>query len=94
MVSTTAPRITPGMWPIPPSTTIARIMIDSSRPNDSGEMKPWKVENRPPATPPDSAPSAKASSLMLRMFRPIAAAAIESSRIATQARPIRECCRR
>ena len=38
--SSTAPRITPGRWPMPPSTTIATIITDSIRLNDSGETKP------------------------------------------------------
>jgi hypothetical protein len=37
---------------------------------------------------------AKASSLMLRVLMPTALAAISSSRMACQARPMRECCRR
>jgi hypothetical protein len=47
-----------------------------------------------PATPPNEAPMAKASSLTLRVLMPIALAAISSSRMATQARPRRESCRR
>ena len=30
---------------MPPSTTIATIITDSCRLNDSGEMKPWKLAN-------------------------------------------------
>ena len=37
---------------------------------------------------------AKASSLMLRVLMPMALAAISSSRMASQARPMREFCRR
>ena len=74
---------------MPPSTTIATIMIDSCRLNDSGEMKPWKVANITPETPPKVAPMPKASSFMLRVLMPIALAAISSSRIAIQARPMR-----
>ena len=40
--------------------------------------------------PPNAAPMAKASSLNFVRSTPIAAAAISSSRIAIQARPIRE----
>ena len=82
------------MWPMPPSTTIARIMIDSISEKLSGETKPCIAENTPPATPPKLAPMAKASSLRLRVLMPIALAAISSSRIACQARPMREFCRR
>ena len=79
---------------MPPKTTITSTAIDSISENDSGETKPWKAPNRPPATPPKVAPSAKASSFMLRMLMPIAFAASSSSRIAAQARPMREICRR
>ena len=74
---------------MPPSTTIATIMIDSCRLNDSGEMKPWKVANIAPETPPKVAPMPKASSFRLRVLMPIALAATSSSRIAIQARPMR-----
>ncbi|KAI1697405.1 hypothetical protein Ddc_19713 [Ditylenchus destructor] len=57
---------------------------------DSGETKPWNAANSAPATPPNEAPMAKASSLMLRVLMPMALAAISSSRIASQARPMRE----
>ena len=57
---------------------------------DSGEMKPWKAANMEPATPPKVAPMPKASSFMLRVLMPMALAAISSSRIAIQARPMRE----
>ncbi|VVE59679.1 hypothetical protein PSP20601_05603 [Pandoraea sputorum] len=79
---------------MPPSTTIESTTIDSQKVNDSGETKPWNAENMPPATPPNDAPIANASSLMLRVLMPIALAAISSSRMATQARPMRECCKR
>ena len=42
-----------------------------------------------PETPPKAAPMPKASSFMLRVLMPIALAAISSSRIAIQARPMR-----
>ena len=48
----------------------------------------------PPATPPKDAPIAKASSFMRVVLMPIARAATSSSRIASQARPMRESCRR
>ena len=38
--NSTAPKITPGKWPMPPSTTMATIITDSIRLNDSGEIKP------------------------------------------------------
>ena len=48
--SSTAPRITPGMWPMPPSTTIAStITIDSiSDERLPGETKPWNAANIAP----------------------------------------------
>ena len=36
----TAPKMTPGKWPKPPSTTMATIITDSIRLNDSGEINP------------------------------------------------------
>ncbi|MNE87151.1 hypothetical protein D3C80_1843170 [compost metagenome] len=82
------------MWPIPPSTTIASTAIDSCRVKDSGETNPWNAANSAPAMPPNVAPMANASSLKLRVLMPIARAASSSSRMAVQARPTRECCRR
>jgi len=74
---------------MPPSTTIATIITDSCRLNDSGEMNPWKVANIAPDTPPNVAPMPKASNFRLRVLMPMALAAISSSRIAIQARPMR-----
>ena len=73
---------------------MATIITDSMRLNDSGETKPWKAANIAPDTPPKLAPMPKASSFMLRVLMPIALAAISSSRMAIQARPMRETCRR
>src|SRR5688572_4452708 len=92
--SSSAPRITPQTFPMPPSTTIEITMIDSTSTKLSGEMKAWIAENMPPAMPPKLAPMAKASSLRLRVSIPIARAAVSSSRIASQARPMREFCSR
>ena len=79
---------------MPPSTTIDSTMIDSTSTKLSGLMKPWVAEKIPPEMPPNEAPMANASSFMFRVLMPIARAAISSSRIASQARPIREFCRR
>ncbi len=79
---------------MPPSTTHASTTTDSQNVNDSGDTKPWKPANIAPDRPPNDAPIANASSLMLRVLMPIAFAAISSSRIAAHARPIRECCKR
>src|SRR6266478_3314076 len=92
--SSSAPRITPQMLPMPPSTTIETTMIDSTSTKLSGEINACMAENMPPARPPKLAPMAKASSFTLRVLMPIAAAAISSSRIASQARPMREFCSR
>ena len=43
-----------------------------------------------PDMPPNVAPMPKAMSFKLRVFKPMALAAISSSRIAIQARPMRE----
>ena len=79
---------------MPPSTTMAMIITDSIRLKDSGETKPWKAANMAPDTPPKVAPMPKASSFMLRVLMPMALAAISSSRMAIQARPMRESSRR
>ena len=79
---------------MPPNTTMVSTAIDSIRLKLSGLTKPWKAPNKAPATPPKVAPSAKASSFMLRVLMPIALAASSSSRIAAHARPMREICRR
>src|SRR4029079_25624 len=39
--SSSAPRITPQILPMPPSTTIARMLTDSTRTKLSGLMNPW-----------------------------------------------------
>ena len=82
------------MLPMPPSTTIASTITDSTSTKLSGLMKPWIAENMPPAMPPNDAPIANARSLMLRVLMPIARAATSSSRIASHARPMRESCSR
>ncbi len=79
---------------MPPSTTIDTITIDSIRMKLSGDTKPWNEANIAPDTPPNDAPIANASSLTLRVLIPIALAATSSSRIANQARPMREFCSR
>ena len=89
-----APSTTPGMLPIPPSTTIARIVIDSSRMKLSGLTKPWRPEKMTPENPAVLAPRAKARSFVVVLLIPIVCAASSSSRIAAQARPIREPSRR
>jgi hypothetical protein len=58
--------------------------------NDSGDTPRWNDANSTPATPPNEAPMPKAASFRLRVFSPMALAAISSSRMAIQARPMRE----
>ena len=42
---------TPIWLPMPPSTTIARMMADSMKVKISGLMKPWRVAKKVPAKP-------------------------------------------
>ena len=71
-----------------------RIMIDSISEKLSGETKPLHRREDAAGDAAERGPMAKASSLTLRVLMPIALAAISSSRMACQARPMRECCRR
>ena len=79
---------TPIWLPMPPSTTMARMVALSMKVKLSGLMKPWRVAKNEPAKPPNIAPSAKAVSLVLVGLMPSALQAISSSRSASQARPI------
>ena len=67
-----APKMTPGIWPIPPNTTMAKTTIDSDKEKDSGDINPWKEANKAPEMPPNDAPMANASNFKLRVFSPIA----------------------
>ena len=84
---TTAARATPIWLPMPPSTTMARMVADSMKVKDSGEMKPCRAAKNAPAKPPNMAPIAKAVSLVLVVLMPSERQAISSSRSASQARP-------
>ncbi|GJD81890.1 hypothetical protein NBEOAGPD_5146 [Methylobacterium gregans] len=79
---------TPIWLPMPPSTTIARMMALSRKLKLSGLMKPWRTAKKEPAKPPKAAPSAKAVSLVAVVSMPSERQAISSSRRASQARPI------
>ena len=79
---------TPIWLPMPPSTTMARIIADSMKVKDSGLMKPCRVAKKAPAKPPNIAPVANAESLEIVVLMPSERQAISSSRIASQARPI------
>ena len=85
---TTAAMATPIWLPMPPSTTMARMVADSMKVNDSGETKPCRAAKNAPAKPPNIAPIAKAVSLVLVVLMPSERQAISSSRSASQARPI------
>src|SRR5579885_741140 len=75
------------LLPMPPSTTIDRIVADSRKVKDSGEMKPCRAAKNEPAKPANIAPMAKAVSLVLVVLMPSERQATSSSRSASQARP-------
>ena len=87
-IITTAAIATPISEPMPPSTTMARMIADSRKTKDSGLTKPWRAAKKEPAKPPNIAPIAKAVSLVLVVLMPSERQAISSSRSASQARPI------
>ena len=89
-----APAATPQMLPIPPRMTIARTVNDTVNTNWSGQTIVSFEALKTPARPAVVAPSANASSLVVTVLIPLAAAASSSSRIAFQARPTRESCSR
>ena len=78
---------TPSWLPMPPSTTMARMVADSMKVKDSGEMKPCRAAKNAPAKPPNAAPIENAVSLVVVVLMPSERQAISSSRSASQARP-------
>src|SRR5262249_61061614 len=64
-----------------------RMIADSRKVNESGEMKPCRAAKNDPAKPANIAPMAKAVSLVLVVLMPRERQAISSSRNASQARP-------
>src|SRR5580692_6855231 len=86
-IMATAATATPIWLPMPPSTTMARMVADSMKVKDSGEMKPCRAAKKAPAKPPKPAPIANAVSLVLVVLMPSERHAISSSRSASQARP-------
>src|SRR5581483_605528 len=86
-VRKSAASTTPIWLPIPPRTTMATIVADSTKVKLSGLMKPWRVAKNAPAKPPNMAPMPNAVSLVLRGLMPSARQAISSSRNASHARP-------
>ena len=79
---------------MPPSTTMHRMEMDSISEKLSGTDEALHRGEQRAGHAAERAPMAKASSLMLRVLMPMALAAISSSRMASQARPMREFCRR
>ncbi len=57
----------------------------------SGVKNPTSLAKNTPARPEVDAPMANASSLTRVVLTPVACAAISSSRMAAQARPVRDC---
>src|SRR5712692_9222370 len=94
MVTTAAPRIAPGIEPMPPRMIMASTPMDSMNVKDSGLMKICLAEKSTPTVPAKEAPQAKASSFMRTRGTPMACAAVWSSRIASHARPMCESSRR
>ena len=80
------------MFPIPPSTTYTRIMMDMLYPKFLGRavrvVRLWAYST--PAIPASPAEMENASSLYLVILIPMDSAAIRLSRIAMMARPVRE----
>src|SRR6202521_251141 len=86
-IITIAAMATPIWLPMPPNTTIDRMVADSRNVKDSGEMNPCRAAKNEPAKPANIAPMAKAVSLVLVVLMPSERQAISSSRNASQARP-------
>ena len=86
-IMTIAAMAMPVSEPMPPRTTIARMIADSRKTKDSGLTKPWRAAKNEPAKPPNMAPIAKAVSLVVVVLMPSERQAISSSRSASQARP-------
>ena len=89
-IRTSAPTMTPGMLPMPPRMITASAVIETTMLKPNGSSDPICTENRAPDRHPMAAPMAKASSLYLTVLIPIASATCSSSRMAFQARPIRD----
>ena len=94
IVISIAPSTTPPRLPAPPSTTMHSSMIDTWNSKAPGVMACSLAAYTEPANPENDAPSAKASSLVVIGLTPVQSAAVSSSRMAIQARPSRESCRR
>jgi hypothetical protein len=73
---------------------MARMVNDTVNPNWSGLTSESFEALKTPASPAVDAPIAKARSFVVTVLTPMLAAATSSSRMATQARPSLESCRR
>ena len=82
--------MTPQMFPIPPRMIMMRTRIEVENAKKSDVVAPRYEAWNAPATPAKLAPSAKASSFVRTVLTPIISAAVSSSRMAIQARPMRE----
>lgn len=78
----------PTSEPMPPMTTMARMIALSRKVKLSGLMKPCRVAKNAPANPPQAAEMPKAASLTVVRLMPSEAQAMSSSRRASQALPI------
>ena len=77
-----APMVTPRIEPMPPRTTMARIMQLSMKVNEAGLMNWVLAAKRTPAKPAHAELRAKAVSLTRVRLMPMASEAISSSRMA------------
>ena len=89
-ISTNAPTTTPGMLPMPPRITIASAVIETMISKLAGVRDPIFTAKRAPPSEPTAPPVANARSLNRVVLMPMASATCSSSRIAFQARPMRE----
>jgi hypothetical protein len=94
MKITNAPTATPQMLPMPPSTTIASTVNETSNRKRFGLTSVSLEAEKTPASPAVDAPMANASNFVVTVLTPFAAAASSSSRMAFHARPSRESCNR
>ena len=84
------PRPRRGCCPCRPRITIASAVIETMTSKLAGVSEPIFTANSAPPSEPTAPPIANASSLNRVVLMPIASATCSSSRIAFQARPIRE----
>ena len=75
-MTTVAPRMAPGMEPMPPRMIMASTPMDSMKVKDSGLMKICLAEKSTPTAPAKEAPQAKARSFIRTSGTPMAWAAV------------------